>query len=259
MAMKKKGAAKGGVRKMKSGSRISNAATSAAERARARRAANAKAKSPTDSQFTAQDKKQTAADRARTLANTRKEYAAMDASRNTNAAQRAAGTGHRTHGIKNPEYKDVSTQDYTDRPSLLKDKATSMRPKSRRVEQAPTTGSPNKRTGTANKVPKSGTSPKSAPKPDKNFGGKGVTKSLRPRLRPEEKKNGGAVTKKMGGGMMKKKGYAKGGAVAKKMGGGMMKKKGMAKGGKMAKMSKGGGTFARGSGAARPQRFRKNG
>ena len=43
------------------------------------------------------------------------------------------------------------------------------------------------------------------------------------------------------------------------MGGGMMKKKGMAKGGKMAKMSKGGGTFARGSGAARPQRFRKNG
>ncbi len=70
---------------------------------------------------------------------------------------------------------------------------------------------------------------------------------------------GGAVAKKMGGGMMKKKGYAKGGAVAKKMGGGMMKKKGMAKGGKMAKMSKGGGTFARGSGAARPQRFRKNG
>ena len=52
---------------------------------------------------------------------------------------------------------------------------------------------------------------------------------------------------------------AKGGAVAKKMGGGMMKKKGMAKGGKMAKMSRGGGTFARGSGAARPQRFRKNG
>lgn len=39
----------------------------------------------------------------------------------------------------------------------------------------------------------------------------------------------------------------------------MMKKKGYAKGGKMAKMSKGGGTFARGSGAARPQRFRKNG
>ena len=38
-----------------------------------------------------------------------------------------------------------------------------------------------------------------------------------------------------------------------------MKKKGYAKGGKMAKMSKGGGTFARGSGAARPQRFRKNG
>ena len=74
-----------------------------------------------------------------------------------------------------------------------------------------------------------------------------------------KKKAGGAVAKKMGGGTMKKKGMAKGGAVAKKMGGGKMTKKGMAKGGKMTKMSKGGGTFARGSGAARPQRFRKNG
>ena len=79
---------------------------------------------------------------------------------------------------------------------------------------------------------------------------------------------GGKVAKKKAGGVMKKKGYAKGGAVAKKkaggavakkMGGGKMMKKGYAKGGKMAKMSKGGGTFARGSGAARPQRFRKNG
>jgi hypothetical protein len=44
------------------------------------------------------------------------------------------------------------------------------------------------------------------------------------------------------------------------MGGGKMMKKGYAKGGKLAKMSKGGrGTIARGSGAARPQRFRKNG
>ena len=51
-----------------------------------------------------------------------------------------------------------------------------------------------------------------------------------------------------------------GGAVTKKMGGGKMMKKGYAKGGKLAKMSKGGrGTIARGSGAARPQRFRKNG
>jgi hypothetical protein len=62
-------------------------------------------------------------------------------------------------------------------------------------------------------------------------------------------KKGGAVKKKMGGAMMmKKKGYAKGGA---------MKKKGYAKGGVTKKMS--GGTMARGSGAARPQRFRKNG
>ena len=47
---------------------------------------------------------------------------------------------------------------------------------------------------------------------------------------------------------MKKKGYAKGGVV-KKMRGGMMKKKGYAKG----------GSVARGSGAARPQRFTRNG
>jgi hypothetical protein len=60
-------------------------------------------------------------------------------------------------------------------------------------------------------------------------------------------KKGGATKKKMGG-AMKKKGYAKGGA---------MKKKGYAKGGVTKKMS--GGTIARGSGAARPQRFRKNG
>ena len=47
---------------------------------------------------------------------------------------------------------------------------------------------------------------------------------------------------------MKNKGYAKGGVV-KKMRGGMMKKKGYAKG----------GSVARGSGAARPQRFTRNG
>ncbi len=58
----------------------------------------------------------------------------------------------------------------------------------------------------------------------------------------------GGVAKKMMGGAMKKKGYAKGGA---------MKKKGYAKGGVTKKMS--GGTMARGSGAAKPQRFRKNG
>jgi len=46
---------------------------------------------------------------------------------------------------------------------------------------------------------------------------------------------------------MKKKGMAKGGVTKKGMGGGM-RKKGMAKGG-----------VARGSGAARPQKFRKNG
>ena len=62
---------------------------------------------------------------------------------------------------------------------------------------------------------------------------------------------GGGMMKKKGmakGGAMKKKGYAKGGVV-KKMRGGMMKKKGYAKG----------GSVARGSGAARPQRFTRNG
>ena len=80
---------------------------------------------------------------------------------------------------------------------------------------------------------------------------------------------GGGMMKKKGmakGGAMKKKGYAKGGAI-KKMGGGSMRKKGMAKGGvvkrgmggsmKKKGMAKGG--VARGSGAARPQRFRRNG
>ena len=80
---------------------------------------------------------------------------------------------------------------------------------------------------------------------------------------------GGGMMKKKGmvkGGAMKKKGYAKGGAV-KKMRGGMMKKKGMAKGGAMKKQiggkmkSKGRarGGVARGSGAARPQKFTRNG
>ena len=48
-----------------------------------------------------------------------------------------------------------------------------------------------------------------------------------------------------------------GGAVAKKMGGGKMMKKGYAKGGKVKAMSRGG--VARGSGAARPQKFTRNG
>ena len=80
---------------------------------------------------------------------------------------------------------------------------------------------------------------------------------------------GGGMMKKKGmakGGAMKKKGYAKGGVI-KKMGGGMMKKKGMAKGGAMKKQiggkmkSKGRarGGVARGSGAARPQKFTRNG
>jgi len=78
------------------------------------------------------------------------------------------------------------------------------------------------------------------------------------RRRAERKKSGQlsqakktakkTAVKAMGGGMMKKKGYAKGGVV-KKMRGGMMKKKGYAKG----------GSVARGSGAARPQRFTRNG
>ena len=48
-----------------------------------------------------------------------------------------------------------------------------------------------------------------------------------------------------------------GGSVAKKKAGGAMKKKGYAKGGKVKAMSRGG--VARGSGAARPQKFTRNG
>ena len=59
---------------------------------------------------------------------------------------------------------------------------------------------------------------------------------------------------KAGGKVSKKK---SGGAVTKKMGGGKMMKKGYAKGGKVKAMSRGG--IARGSGAARPQKFTRNG
>lgn len=59
---------------------------------------------------------------------------------------------------------------------------------------------------------------------------------------------------KAGGKVAKKK---SGGAVTKKMGGGKMMKKGYAKGGKVKAMSRGG--VARGSGAARPQKFTRNG
>ena len=66
---------------------------------------------------------------------------------------------------------------------------------------------------------------------------------------PNEKRVGRA-----GASLTKKKA---GGAVTKKMGGGKMMKKGYAKGGKVKAMSRGG--VARGSGAARPQKFTRNG
>ena len=57
----------------------------------------------------------------------------------------------------------------------------------------------------------------------------------------------GTYGSKRGRPPMKEKGMAKGGAVVKKKAGGKVMKK------------MGGGTLARGSGAARPQKFRKNG
>lgn len=208
MAMKKKGAAKGGVRKMKSGSRIQ--AMTAAEKKRKADAKEATRRATAKAYTTSLGQETTAAERAARKNALRRE----NASAANNAAADAGRKKYRVEGQKNPSYEtlDVSSRKDEVKDRMLKNKG-------------------------------SYSNPGRKPKP----------------VAADYKSKGGAVTKKMGGGMMKKKGYAKGGAVAKKMGGGMMKKKGMAKGGKLAKMSKGGGTFARGSGAARPQRFRKNG
>ena len=239
MAMKKKGAAKGGVRKMKAGSVVSKKERGLTQqealRARARNASikdMGKIDSPSAKKRRAAEAKANAAVLAK---NARKIK--------TKNMSKGVGSGGDRYTQADDLYERIGREGY-EKPSRVG-------------------GRPERKVNTGNM----------------------------PKL-----KAGGAVAKKMAGGAMKKKGYAKGGklakmnpggrlnmvknkagkmvpdfaadgkgkmakggAVAKKMGGGMMKKKGMAKGGKMAKMSKGGGTFARGSGAARPQRFRKNG
>jgi hypothetical protein len=191
MAMKKKGAAKGGVRKMKSGDKIES------ERTKARNASIAamgKINSPSAKKRRAAEAKANAAVLAK---NARKIK--------TQNMSKGVGSGDDRYTQADDQYERIGREGY-EKPSRFG-------------------GRPERKVNTGNM-------------PKLKAGGK-VAK----------KKAGGAVTKKKAGG-----------AVTKKMGGGKMMKKGYAKGGKLAKMSKGGrGTIARGSGAARPQRFRKNG
>ena len=267
MAMKKKGAAKGGVRKMKAGSVVSKKERELTQqealRARARNASTrdmGKFDSPSAKKRRAADAKALAAERKR-LANKRKNKLMSE----------GVGSGDDRYTQAVEVYDNTGIRDSYEQPSHLG--------------------------GRKRKITDPNTMPNGMPKinPGRRYNLGDVIKGFNAGGKVTKKKAGGAVAKKKAGGMMKK-GYAKGGklakmnpggrlnmvknkagkmvpdfaaddkgkmakggAVAKKMGGGMMKKKGMAKGGKMAKMSKGGGTFARGSGAARPQRFRKNG
>ena len=244
MAMKKKGAAKGGVRKMKSGSRIQ--AMTAAEKKRKADAKEATRRATAKAYTKSLGQETTATERA-----ARKNALRRDnASAANNAAADAGRKNYRVEGQKNPSYEtlDVSSRKDEVKDRMLKNKGSYSNP---------------------------GKRPKTVAADYKSKGG-AVAKKKAGGMMKKGYAKGGAITKKQDGGkleMVKNKAgkmvpafaadgkgkMAKGGAVAKKMGGGMMKKKGMAKGGKMAKMSKGGGTFARGSGAARPQRFRKNG
>ncbi len=229
MAMKKKGAAKGGVRKMKSGDKIES------ERTKARNASIAamgKINSPSAKKRRAAEAKANAAVLAK---NARKIK--------TQNMSKGVGSGDDRYTQADDQYERIGREGY-EKPSRFG-------------------GRPERKVNTGNM-------------PKLKAGGKVAKKKAGGAMKKKGYAKGGKLAKMNPGGrlnMVKNKAgkmvpdfaadgkgkMAKGGAVAKKMGGGMMKKKGMAKGGKMAKMSKGGGTFARGSGAARPQRFRKNG
>ena len=186
MAMKKKGAAKGGVRKMKSGSRIQ--AMTAAEKKRKADAKEATRRATAKAYTKSLGQETTAAERA-----ARKNALRRDnASAANNAAADAGRKNYRVEGQKNPSYEtlDVSSRKDEVKDRMLKNKGSFSNPSKR---------------------------PKT--------------------VAADYKSKGGAVTKKMGGGKMMKKGYAKGGKV-----------KAMSRGG-----------VARGSGAARPQKFTRNG
>jgi len=200
----------------KPSSRIAGAVLTATERAQKNRAAAQKTaeyqKKVSDAVKQAGNTKQESANRAKTLANTRQEYAASASNAASGARenptprlaefnkQRVADKKKpyvppkdlRVEGKKNPGMNDLDTRDRPGETTLGKQKTRGEQGASRPRRELSNTGvevrstkrSPNKRTGVANKVPKSGTSPKPAPAPDKNFGGKSLTKSLRPRYRP---------------------------------------------------------------------------
>jgi len=237
MAMKKKGAAKGGVRKMRGGSKVVKeklaAKRSAAtknkienDRTKAKNASitdMGKFDSPSAKKRRAADAKAFAAERKR-LADKRK----------NKLMSKGGGSGDDRYTQAVEVYDNTGIRDHYEQPSHLG--------------------------GRKRKITDPNTMPNGMPKinPGRRYDISDVARGFKDGGKVAKKKAGGAVTKKKAGGAVAKK--KAGGAVTKKMGGGKMMKKGYAKGGKLAKMSKGGrGTIARGSGAARPQRFRKNG
>ena len=124
------------------------------------------ARSPDDFKSVEADKKQTAANRAKTLAETRRDYASAD----------YGNVDLRTKGQTNPTYMSLDTSDLPGKTTLGKSKnlgGGSMPDGAVKPEDS--SPPPSRRSN------KSGITP--APKPDKNFGGKGVTKSLRPQYR----------------------------------------------------------------------------
>jgi len=219
MAMKKKGAAKGGVRKMRGGSKVVKeklaAKRSAAtknkienDRTKAKNASitdMGKFDSPSAKKRRAADAKAFAAERKR-LADKRK----------NKLMSKGVGSGDDRYTQAVEVYDNTGIRDHYEQPSHLG--------------------------GRKRKITDPNTMPNGMPKinPGRRYDISDVARGFKDGGKVAKKKAGGAVTKKMGGGKMMKKGYAKGGKLAK-----------MSKGGR--------GTIARGSGAARPQRFRKNG
>ena len=254
MAMKKKGAAKGGVRKMKAGSRIQ--AMTAAEKKRKADAKEATRRATAKAYTKSLGQETTATERA-----ARKNALRRDnASAANNAAADAGRKNYRVEGQKNPSYEtlDVSSRKDEVKDRMLKNKGSysnpSRKPKPVAADYKSKGGAvAKKKAGGAMK--KKGYAKGGAVTKKQDGGKLEMVKNKAGKMVPAfaadgkgKMAKGGAVAKRMGGGMMKKKGYAKGGK---------MMKKGYAKGGKVKAMSRGG--VARGSGAARPQKFTRNG
>jgi len=132
----------------------------------ARRKRIREARSPDDFKSAEADKKQTAANRAKTLAETRRNYASADYD----------NVDLRTKGQTNPTYMSLDTSDLPGKTTLGKSKNRGGDTyNSGAVKPEDSSPPPSRRSN------KSGITP--APNPDKNFDGKGLTKSLRPVLR----------------------------------------------------------------------------